>query len=177
MAAEKLAPTERHRFEQDGDLIYEWDQQLEEVNMYIPLPDRLPTKLLYCTIKPKHLELGIKGNPPFLDHDLAGHVKTDCSFWTIGETSYPPLHRKPGPRNARDATETGERPTLAFSHSGTCFPRPTEVRAREAATDAGEVSRRASRLRLLQCRVHRKRTRSKQIFRWYSTLIGSRPWV
>ncbi|KAG0594977.1 hypothetical protein M758_UG128100 [Ceratodon purpureus] len=83
MAAEKLAPTERHRFEQDGDLIYEWDQQLEEVNMYIPLPDRLPTKLLYCTIKPKHLELGIKGNPPFLDHDLSGHVKTDCSFWTI----------------------------------------------------------------------------------------------
>lgn len=50
-----------------GDLIYEWDQQLEEVNMYIPLPERLPTKLLYCTIKPKHLELGIKGNPPFLN--------------------------------------------------------------------------------------------------------------
>lgn len=24
----------------------------------------------------------------FLQHDLAGAVKTDCSFWTIGETSY-----------------------------------------------------------------------------------------
>ncbi|XP_024398923.1 uncharacterized protein [Physcomitrium patens] len=92
MAAEKLAPTERHRFEHDGDLIYEWDQQLEEVNIYIPLPERLPTKLLYCTIKPKHLELGVKGNPPYLNvrvcndpltHDLAGAVKTDCSFWTI----------------------------------------------------------------------------------------------
>jgi len=60
-----------------GDLIYEWDQQLEEVNIYIPLPESLPTKLLYCTIKPKHLELGVKGNPPYLN------VRVHNEFFSI----------------------------------------------------------------------------------------------
>ena len=47
-------------------MIYDWDQQLDEVNNYIPLPENLPSRLLYCTIKTQHLELGIKGNPPYL---------------------------------------------------------------------------------------------------------------
>jgi len=81
--SDKLAPTDRHRFEQDEELIYEWDQQLDEVNIYVPLPENLPSRILYCTIKTQHLELGIKGNPPYLSHDLAGPVKTDSSFWTI----------------------------------------------------------------------------------------------
>jgi hypothetical protein len=50
-----------------GETIYEWDQTLEEVNLYISLPDRLPSRLLYCTIKPQHVELGVKGNPPYLN--------------------------------------------------------------------------------------------------------------
>jgi hypothetical protein len=66
-----------------GETIYEWDQTLEEVNLYISLPDTLPSRLLYCTIKPQHVELGVKGNPPYLNHDLGGPVKVDSSFWTI----------------------------------------------------------------------------------------------
>jgi hypothetical protein len=80
---ERIAPVERHSFVHEGETIYEWDQTLEEVNLYISLPDRLPSRLLYCTIKPQHVELGVKGNPPYLNHDLGGPVKVDSSFWTI----------------------------------------------------------------------------------------------
>ena len=34
-------------------------------------------------IKPKHLQVGIKGNPPFLDEDLGNICQTDESFWMI----------------------------------------------------------------------------------------------
>ncbi|KAG5533509.1 hypothetical protein RHGRI_027628 [Rhododendron griersonianum] len=63
--------------------VFEWDQTLEEVNIYITLPPNVPTKLFHCKIQPKHVEVGIKGNPPYLNHDLSSPVKTDCSFWTI----------------------------------------------------------------------------------------------
>ncbi|RXI04220.1 hypothetical protein DVH24_038494 [Malus domestica] len=79
--AEKLAPEKRHSFVHNGQKVFEWDQTLEES---------------------KHVEVGIKGNPPFLNieafairfkpvrfsvsglqHDLTCPVKTDCSFWTL----------------------------------------------------------------------------------------------
>ncbi|KAL5699073.1 hypothetical protein ACHQM5_030025 [Ranunculus cassubicifolius] len=81
--AEKLAPEKRHSFVHGGQKVFEWDQTLEEVNMYINLPPNVPTKLFYCKIQSKHVELGIKGNPPYLNHDLTCPVKTDSSFWTL----------------------------------------------------------------------------------------------
>ncbi|KAF9604912.1 hypothetical protein IFM89_011194 [Coptis chinensis] len=51
--------------------------------MYINLPSNVPRKLFTCKIQSKHVEVGIKGNPPYLNHDLTSHVKTDSSFWTI----------------------------------------------------------------------------------------------
>lgn len=80
---DKLAPTKRHKFVHNGQTIFEWDQTLDEVNLYISLPKEVPKKLFTCSIKTKHLEIGIKGNPPYLNHDLAGLVKLDSSFWTI----------------------------------------------------------------------------------------------
>lgn len=47
--------------------MFEWDQTLEEVNMYINLPPNVFSKLFYCKIQSKHLEVGIKGNPPYLN--------------------------------------------------------------------------------------------------------------
>ncbi|XP_078156374.1 uncharacterized protein LOC144552135 [Carex rostrata] len=81
--AEKLAPEKRHKFVHNGQKVFEWDQTLEEVDMYIDLPQNVPKKLFYCKIQSKHIELGIKGNPPYLNHDLSSHVKTDSSFWTL----------------------------------------------------------------------------------------------
>ncbi|MCD9643880.1 hypothetical protein HAX54_031764 [Datura stramonium] len=81
--AEKLAPEKRHSFVHNGQKVFEWDQTLEELNIYITLPENVPKKLFYCKIESKHLEVGIKGNPPYLNHDLMNPVKTDCSFWTL----------------------------------------------------------------------------------------------
>ncbi|XP_030537406.1 nudC domain-containing protein 2 isoform X1 [Rhodamnia argentea] len=81
--AEKLAPEKRHIFSHNGQTVFEWDQTLEEVNMYIKLPPNVHPKQFYCKIQSKHVEVGIKGNPPYLNHDLTSPVKTDCSFWTL----------------------------------------------------------------------------------------------
>ncbi|KAL0368831.1 UNVERIFIED_CONTAM: hypothetical protein Scaly_1102000 [Sesamum calycinum] len=83
--AEKLAPEKRHSFMHNGQKVFEWDQTLEEVNMYITLPPNVPKKLFCCKIDSKHVEVGIKGNPPYLNHDLMHPVKTDSSFWTLEE--------------------------------------------------------------------------------------------
>ncbi|KAF0922820.1 hypothetical protein E2562_002070 [Oryza meyeriana var. granulata] len=81
--AEKLGPEKRHAFVHNGQKVFEWDQTLEEVNMYIELPKGVPTKLFNCTIQATHVEVGIRSNPPYLNHDLTHPVKTDSSFWTI----------------------------------------------------------------------------------------------
>ncbi|KAM3386568.1 hypothetical protein ACQJBY_009875 [Aegilops geniculata] len=81
--AERLAPEKRHAFVHNGQKVFEWDQSLEEVNMYIELPKNVPTKLIQCVIQAGHVEVGIRGHPPYLNHDLMHPVKTDSSFWTI----------------------------------------------------------------------------------------------
>lgn len=81
--ADKLAPEKRHIFLHNGEKVFEWDQTLDEVNIYINLPPNVHSKQFYCKIQSKHIELGIKGNPPFLNHDLTSPVKTDSSFWTL----------------------------------------------------------------------------------------------
>lgn len=50
-----------------GQKVFEWDQTLEEVNMYIELPKGVPTKLFHCAIQATHVEVGIRGNPPYLN--------------------------------------------------------------------------------------------------------------
>lgn len=50
-----------------GKEVFEWDQTIEEVNLYIPLPPGVPKNLFYCKIQSSHMEVGIKGNPPYLN--------------------------------------------------------------------------------------------------------------
>lgn len=67
MCAEALAPSERHKFTHNGRVIYEWDQTLTEVNIYVPVPAGVRAKDLAIDIQSTHLKIGIKGNPPYLD--------------------------------------------------------------------------------------------------------------
>ncbi|CAI0385014.1 unnamed protein product [Linum tenue] len=93
--AEKLAPEKRHSFVHNGNTVFEWDQTLDEVNMYIKRPMEVRPQQFHCVIRSNHLTFGIKGSPPFLDHDLAHPVKTDCSFWTIeGRSVHLPVDGK-----------------------------------------------------------------------------------
>lgn len=65
--SDKLAPSQRHKFLHQGQTIYEWDQTLSEVNLYIELPPGVGAKLLFVDIDATHLRVGINNNPPYLD--------------------------------------------------------------------------------------------------------------
>jgi hypothetical protein len=50
-----------------GRTIYEWDQSVDEVNMYIAPPKGLRAKDFTVKIDVSHIEVGLKGNPPYLN--------------------------------------------------------------------------------------------------------------
>lgn len=79
----------RFVYEFNGNPIYEWEQTLDEVILYIPAPPIGSAKDLYCKITPHHLQVGLqeivkqKGGPMFLDEDTFGTVDEDASTWTL----------------------------------------------------------------------------------------------
>mmetsp|Transcript_7641 Transcript_7641/g.23610 ORF Transcript_7641/g.23610 Transcript_7641/m.23610 type:complete len:168 (+) Transcript_7641:121-624(+) len=73
----------RYEFRHEGQLIYEWEQTLEEVNLYVTVPEGVVADMIECAITPKRLRLGIRGNPPFLDEDTWGPVVQGESYWTL----------------------------------------------------------------------------------------------
>lgn len=62
-----MGDSKRLRFEHNGQLIYEWEQNLDEVLIYVRPPPGVTGKMIDCKITKTHLTLGIKGNPPFID--------------------------------------------------------------------------------------------------------------
>ena len=76
----------RIRFEYDGRLIYEWEQSLEEVNIYINPPPGVTASMIDCNISYNHVKVGLKGAPhPFLDEDTGGTVVVDESMWMMNK--------------------------------------------------------------------------------------------
>ncbi|EFA83334.1 hypothetical protein PPL_04127 [Heterostelium album PN500] len=73
----------RRKFEYQGRTIYEWDQTLEEVNIYIEVPEGVSSKMIACQITSNKLILGIRGNPPFIDEEFFSTIKQKDSFWTL----------------------------------------------------------------------------------------------
>eukprot|EP00850_Spirogloea_muscicola_P005203 SM000023S07659 [mRNA] locus=s23:774412:775853:+ [translate_table: standard] len=82
--AEKLAPTARHELVHQGRVVLEWDQTVEEVNLYVPLPPGARARQVFCDIAPRSIAVGLKGaSSRYLDHVLEAAVKSSESFWTI----------------------------------------------------------------------------------------------
>ncbi len=48
-------------------LVYEWDQTVSEVNLYVSVPPGVRAKQLYVDILQTHIKFGMHPNPPFLD--------------------------------------------------------------------------------------------------------------
>ncbi|EGG15287.1 LYR motif-containing protein 7 [Cavenderia fasciculata] len=79
---EKFKPI-RRKFEFQGRTVYEWDQTLEDVNIYITPPPGVTAKMIDCTITKTRLSVGLKGNPPFLDEEFYSTIKEKESLWMI----------------------------------------------------------------------------------------------
>uniref|UniRef100_A0A7S1FQW0 CS domain-containing protein n=1 Tax=Corethron hystrix TaxID=216773 RepID=A0A7S1FQW0_9STRA len=74
-----------------GRKIYEWEQSLDEVTMYVDAPPGITTaSQLKCIISPSRLKLGIapSGNtttPYYIDEATGGKVRTDSSSWYLDD--------------------------------------------------------------------------------------------
>jgi CS domain len=75
----------RLKFEHDGSTIYEWEQSLEEVNIYIIPPIGLSRDMIDVEISHLHLRIGLLDSPPFIDEDTGGPIKVQESFWTLSD--------------------------------------------------------------------------------------------
>ena len=82
---DKIAPTSRRAFSHQGRVIYEWDQTVEEVNVYIKVPPGARARDLDVKITSKALRVGIVNTPPYLEHDFEHGIKADDSVWTLDD--------------------------------------------------------------------------------------------
>ena len=57
----------RIKYQHNGQTVYEWEQSLEEVHCYISPPPGTKARALDIDISSRHLRVGIKGNPPFIN--------------------------------------------------------------------------------------------------------------
>ena len=79
--------------------VYEWEQNLEEVIIYIEAPEYILPKnreiikrqlkpgqqipKLDIKITPTHLTVGIKDLPPYLSEDFSQNIKASESLWSL----------------------------------------------------------------------------------------------
>lgn len=89
----------RQKFIFNGQEVYEWEQNLEEVHVYMKPPkivfkkyqDELRKSLkpgekfpeLDIKIESTHIRIGLKGTRPFIDEDLEKKISGSDSFWTL----------------------------------------------------------------------------------------------
>ena len=82
-----------------NQLVYEWEQNLEEIIIYIEAPECVLEKnreiikrqlkpgqqmpKLDIKITPTHLTVGLKGLPPYLSEDFSQNVKSSESLWSL----------------------------------------------------------------------------------------------
>ena len=76
----------RFIFEHANNPIYEFEQSLNEVVLYIPVLPHVTSSNIVCHIAPHHLQLGLAGSDRFfLDEDTGGAVDTTESTWCLEE--------------------------------------------------------------------------------------------
>ena len=69
---------------------YNWSQNIQSVDVQIPLPRGTTAKELDVQIKAKHLRVALKAkkDEPLVDGELAEKVKVDDSFWSVEDAQY-----------------------------------------------------------------------------------------
>ena len=73
----------RKKYVYNGKTVYEWEQNLEEVLLFIQSPAGVRAKDLSIVFSPHHLKVGIKGYPLYIDEDLTGVCVVSNSLWML----------------------------------------------------------------------------------------------
>ena len=68
----------RHQFRHENQFVYEWEQTLSDLNIFIKVPTGIKAKQLYVDISNKHLRVGIVPNPPYLEVCLLEGLMSLC---------------------------------------------------------------------------------------------------
>ncbi|GFY83422.1 HSP20-like chaperones superfamily protein [Actinidia rufa] len=76
----KRAPNKGNGLDMDK---YSWGQSLQEVTINIPVPPGTTSRFITFEIKPNHLKVGLKGQPPIIDGELFQSVKVEDCFWSL----------------------------------------------------------------------------------------------
>eukprot|EP00466_Bigelowiella_natans_P002617 jgi/Bigna1/51369/estExt_Genewise1.C_1730001 len=71
----------RKKVTYQGRTVYEWEQSLEEVDIFITPPPGVKTRDIVCNISANHVKVGLKGAPLFMDEKLGGTCIKSESFW------------------------------------------------------------------------------------------------
>lgn len=62
---------------------YEWIQTLDEVTVFVKLPDKVKASNLDVKLSITKLVAGLKGQPPILSGEWYKKIKTDDSMWSV----------------------------------------------------------------------------------------------
>ena len=64
---------------------YKWTQTLQEIELRVVFKNvaSIKSRDVNVVINKKTLKVGLKGQPPVIDGELNGDIKTDDSLWTI----------------------------------------------------------------------------------------------
>ena len=85
----------RLKFQYDGRTIYEWEQSLEEVLIFIKPPPGITAAQINCKITSTRLTLGLMGaDKPFIDEEFPHRVKVDDSMWTLDNVRSKLIYKK-----------------------------------------------------------------------------------
>lgn len=82
----KIPPVGRQKFVYDGQTVYEWEQTLDDVKIYIAPPPGLAAADMEITIAERELKVGLRGaDRPFLHERFPSVVKVVDSWWMLDD--------------------------------------------------------------------------------------------
>merc|ERR1711977_147607 len=74
----------RKQFKHNDQVVYEWEQNLTEIHIWVSPPPGVTAKMIDCNIEAEHVTMGIFGVPEkYFNHDFPFKIKVDESFWTM----------------------------------------------------------------------------------------------
>jgi len=64
-----------------GKVIYEWEQTLEEVHLYMKPPPDVTAKMIQCKIGSNEMTLAFKDNSPFISEQFYAYINSSEAIW------------------------------------------------------------------------------------------------